>query len=265
MAVETGHCANNGLVSGRTNPVPPPRYGDHRSDPMVDSVAVPSRRGSEESAEAQQLLDSGSGSTSSPSRMSQYMDSNSDSTNESGATPIEPEIYVGERNDAYVLPPHLRMVQQLLDRLSHLSQNHSSRNQHTISSEQSSYASNTPSDGSSVSALAQGHLSGGNRRIATNDNVTFTLSQPSDRPHSFHEVLGIQQSAEVANDAGRSNSTTGIPSYAAATLAQDKPPTYEVATSRTPSPTNNHNPRRIIAAGKTFFRRSLLLEVQPAC
>ena len=232
---------------------------------MVDSVAAVSRRCSEESTGTQQLLDSGSGSTSSPSRMSQYMDNSSDNAAiGAGAIPTGHETNSNERYDN-ILPPHLRMVQQLLDRLSLLPQNNFSRFQHASDNGQSDNATDTPSDSSSVSATARGFASGEAHQPLTSSNITFTLSRPSDRRHSFDQAVDTDQSGDFANDAGRSNSTTGIPSYAAATLARDKPPTYEFATSRTPSPTNSPNPRRIIAASKTFIRRSLFLEVQQAC
>lgn len=267
LAVQTGHHANNGPVSIRSNPVPPPRYGDHRSDPMVDSVAAVSRRGSEESVDIHQITDSSSGSESTSNRVSLLVDgSSSEGTSHSTAQNSSEHMpFANEQLDTYTLPPHLRMVQQLLDRLSLFSHINSARYQSSTDGGSSHNASNSPSEGSSISATVHDLTPNNSHRPMLHNNITFTLSPPSDRPHSFHELFDMDQDVNLANGVGRSNSTTGIPSYAAATMVQEKPPTYEFATSRTPSPTGSPNPRRILAAGKTFLRRSLLLEVQQAC
>ena len=267
LAVQTGHCANNGPINIRSNPVPPPRYGDHRSDPMVDSVAAVSRRGSEESVDIQQVTDSGSGSASTSNRVSLLVDSSSSesASYRAGQNPSGQMSNVNEQPDTDTLPPHLKMVQQLLDRLSLFPYLNSARSQFSTDGESSHNASNSPSEDSSISTTARHLASGISHQPMLHNNIAFTFSPPFDRRHSFHEPFDMDQDMNLANGAGRSNSTTGIPSYAAATMAQEKPPTYEFATSRTPSPTGSPNPRRILAAGKTFLRRSLLLEVQPAC
>ena len=251
----------------RSNPVPPPRYGDHRSDPMIDSVAAVSRRSSEESVDIQQIADSGSDSASSSNRMSLLVDSSGSAgtSYSAGQNSSEHMPSVNAHVVTHTLPPHLRMVQQLFDRLSLFPYINSSRSQSSSDGESSHNASNSPSEGSSTSATVPDLTSDNSHRLMLNNNITFTLSRPSERRHSFQEPFDIGQNMNFANDAGRSNSTTGIPSYAVATLAEEKPPTYEFATSRTPSPTGSPNPRRILAAGKSFLRRSLLLEVQQAC
>ena len=251
----------------RSNPAPPPRYGDHRQDQMIDSLTSLSRRDSNESNSS--LLESNSDSSdmSTPFRASLLIDSSdeSGSSNISNNTSAESVLSIYDQHQSSSLPPHLKMVQQLFDRLNCLPQLSTFSFQSSSSIEQHPSTSRTPSDDLSDPAAPGQALPSYSRHPMINNNITFAITQPHDRRYSLQlESHPIQPTNTIYN-IGRSHSATMIPTNDVFIESSDKPPTYEVATSRAPSPVTSPAPRRIVAAGKSFIRRSLLLEIHNTC